>query len=376
MSGDPNFSSVSLLLHCDGTNGSAVFTDNSNNAFTVTANNGAVISTTTPKFGTGELQCGSSKYLSVPISAAGPLDLGSGDWTFELWLNPATVSASQIFAQMGTYPGNGFFIQQNPSGSVQCTIQGVSASVSSQPLTIGTYSHIALVQTGGTTRLFVDGVGTSDSHVTSAAFTTSVTIGEGLANSGIPSTGKIDEIRITKGLARYTTNFTPPASAFANGSGPTISVQPTPQSVTDPATATFSVTASGTAPVTYQWYRNNVSLGGGATSSSYTTPATSHAVDDGASYKVIVTDLYDSVTSNSVILSVASGASVFAAYTDPNKPFIPLELWLVMHSIRTIPGYNKGQRRTECYRAQAAGETWIRRDSATKQYYARRPKND
>jgi hypothetical protein len=85
---------------------------------------------------------------------------------------------------------------------------------------------------------------------------------------------------------------------------PAITMQPTDQGVTAPATATFSVTASGTAPLSYQWQENNSNIAG-ATSASYTTPPTSGA-DDGSTFDVVVTNSAGSATSNTVTLSVTT----------------------------------------------------------------------
>jgi hypothetical protein len=92
----------------------------------------------------------------------------------------------------------------------------------------------------------------------------------------------------------------PTPSAMA----PVISTQPSDQSVVVGNPATFSVTASGTAPLTYQWERNGTAISG-ATSSSYTTPATA-STDNGALFEVIVSDSAGSVTSSEVKLTVTA----------------------------------------------------------------------
>ncbi len=87
---------------------------------------------------------------------------------------------------------------------------------------------------------------------------------------------------------------------------PVISAQPTAQSVLTDATATFSVTASGTG-LSYQWQRNGTAIAG-ATAASYTTPPASH-VDQGAQYSVTVTNADGSVTSNAATLSLTASAN-------------------------------------------------------------------
>lgn len=95
---------------------------------------------------------------------------------------------------------------------------------------------------------------------------------------------------------------------------PSISTQPTSQTVNTGATATFSVTASGTAPLSYQWNKGGSAIPG-ATFAAYTTPATT-AGDNGSSFTVTVSNSAGSVTSSSAILTVQTLASTLA-YTDP-----------------------------------------------------------
>lgn len=94
-------------------------------------------------------------------------------------------------------------------------------------------------------------------------------------------------------------------------SDPVITLQPTDQTVTAPATATFTCGFSGaTWPGTIQWYKNSVAIGG-ATSTSYTTPATTGA-DDGTHFYAIGTDTGGSaqtITATLHVTSVASGNS-------------------------------------------------------------------
>lgn len=87
---------------------------------------------------------------------------------------------------------------------------------------------------------------------------------------------------------------------------PAISAQPTAQTVLAGAAATFTVTASGTAPLTYQWNKGGTAISG-ATAGSYTTPATSMA-DSGSSFTVTVSNAAGSVTSSAAILTVQAVA--------------------------------------------------------------------
>jgi hypothetical protein len=100
---------------------------------------------------------------------------------------------------------------------------------------------------------------------------------------------------------------------------PSITTQPTNQTVTVGQAATFSVVATGTAPLSYQWQKNNANIFG-ATSATYTTPATISA-DNSATFRVIVTNPVTSVTSNSATLTVnpigtSSGTDVTTYHND------------------------------------------------------------
>jgi hypothetical protein len=85
---------------------------------------------------------------------------------------------------------------------------------------------------------------------------------------------------------------------------PVITMQPADQSVTQGQTASFSVTASGTDPLTYQWGRNGVNITG-ANASVYTTPATLASTDNGAQYEVVISNGVGGATSRKATLTVA-----------------------------------------------------------------------
>ncbi|MFA5343554.1 MAG: hypothetical protein WC381_06290, partial [Kiritimatiellia bacterium] len=89
---------------------------------------------------------------------------------------------------------------------------------------------------------------------------------------------------------------------------PAIAVQPAGKAVTVGQTAAFSVTATGQAPLAYQWRKNGTNIAG-ATASSYTTPATV-AGDNGAKFSVVVTNTLGSATSANATLTVNSTAPV------------------------------------------------------------------
>jgi hypothetical protein len=91
----------------------------------------------------------------------------------------------------------------------------------------------------------------------------------------------------------------PPSSA------PTFTTQPASQAVAAGQQATFSATATGTAPISYQWQKNSTNISGGS-AATYTTPAVV-AGDSGATFRVIATNAAGSATSNAATLTVNTG---------------------------------------------------------------------
>jgi len=96
----------------------------------------------------------------------------------------------------------------------------------------------------------------------------------------------------------------------SSATAPSISSQPTGKTVAVGQTATFSVAASGSAPLNYQWQKSGTPISG-ATSSSYTTPATT-STDNGALFAVVVSNSIGKVTSGSATLTVNSAPSITA----------------------------------------------------------------
>ena len=88
---------------------------------------------------------------------------------------------------------------------------------------------------------------------------------------------------------------------------PTITTQPASQTVTAGQPAMFTVAASGTAPLSYQWQRNGINITG-ANSASYTTPATTTA-DSGATFQVVVGNTAGTATSKAATLTVSAVAA-------------------------------------------------------------------
>jgi hypothetical protein len=96
---------------------------------------------------------------------------------------------------------------------------------------------------------------------------------------------------------------------------PTITTQPASATVTAGQTASFSVVAAGTAPLSYQWRKNGTAISA-ATSSSYTTPSTT-ASDNGAQFAVVVSNAAGTATSSVATLTVNPAAAAPTITTQP-----------------------------------------------------------
>ena len=97
---------------------------------------------------------------------------------------------------------------------------------------------------------------------------------------------------------------------------PAITTHPSNASVNEGQTATFTVVASGSAPLTYQWQKNASAIAG-ATSATYTTPATATS-DDGSQFKVVVSNSAGSATSNPAMLNVSAASAVPSIAQQPS----------------------------------------------------------
>jgi len=216
--GDPYFSSVSLLLHMDGTNGSTTFTDNSSNSYAITKYGTAAVSTTQSKYGgaSGYFD-GSGARLGLSSTA---IDFGTGDFTAECWiyLNASPVTAGQIMGKH-VYGSSASWLFQINSSRILSFLwnNGVNILSTGTVLSLSQWQHIAVARSGSTIRIFVDGTQVASSAISyTFASSTEFTVGSSANdNASARLNANFDDIRLTK-TARYTSAFTPPTAAFPN----------------------------------------------------------------------------------------------------------------------------------------------------------------
>jgi len=228
---DSSFSSVVLLLHMDGSNGSTTFTDNSNSAHSITALGNAAISTAQSMFGgSSAVFDGTGDALSIPDSD--DWHLSTSDFTIECWIYPTSIPAIfTIASQRGTASNQNAWTLQwassVPGLQWQFSSDGLSSisrSFSSWTPSVNTWYHVAITKSSGAYRCFINGTQLGGTQTnTTAIYNSNKPLLIGAQNNSSTTTsltwpifGYIDEFRLTKGVARYTSAFTAPTAPFPN----------------------------------------------------------------------------------------------------------------------------------------------------------------
>ena len=211
------------LLHMDGSDGSTTFTDESGKTWT--ANGNAQIDTAQSKFGGASgLFDGSGDWLHTSDSE--DFNVGSGNFTIDFWLrrnvtgvqqyiagqNDSSASASSFSFVFYTVVADKIRFQVYSGG----TAYNIESTATISDTT--TWHHVAGVRDGNVLRLFIDGTQEGTVSVTGVTVnnsTNQISIGRTGEYNGGYLNGWIDEFRFSKGIARWTANFTPPTSAYA-----------------------------------------------------------------------------------------------------------------------------------------------------------------
>jgi len=220
---DPNFANVSLLLHGDGTNGSTTIIDSSSNSNSVTANNGAQISTTQSKFGGASIEFLSTANTGLSVTPSSVFQFGTGDWTVEAWIYQRSQTQYSTLFEVGNHANNDaitFTVGTNGFLAYSGGFYGPQTNT----FTLNTWQHTAVTRAGNLLYFFLNGtiVGNSGGYSFANNLTSTNTVSVAYpygfvptaSNSNYRFNGYIDDFRITKGVARYTSNFTPPTAPF------------------------------------------------------------------------------------------------------------------------------------------------------------------
>lgn len=280
---DSYFYSTSLLLHCDGPNGSTAVVDSSFAPKAMTVVGPAAISTAQGRFGGSSLHVGGTVGAAVQApEGTQSLMFGTGDFTVEAWVYASAAmqitNYPRLFA-VGYFQAQGCWslVYLKPNGGqlyLDLYTQGATAlGLPCGNLSDNTWSHVAFTRQGTTVRTFLNGVlqssGTSSVDL-SATYPFSI---GAESNFTLPFKGFYNEIRVTKGVARYVANFTPPSAKFPGaGVGADIATKRNPAPVSAPIPTILSGGSAGDTVVVQALPQQHIDIhwGGKGTIYGYT----------------------------------------------------------------------------------------------------------
>ncbi|MGE5371251.1 MAG: LamG domain-containing protein [Solirubrobacterales bacterium] len=208
-----------LLMHMDGADNGTVFSDEQGKPVTVSGNVKTV--TGVRQFGTASAYFdGAGDYLTLADSP--DWNFGSGDFTIDFWMNPSSAGPYMLVSKgAGTSQDSAEIQIQYASGAITTSVfyNGTGSSQISTPnlITAGTWHHVAVVRAGANLKVYIDGVAQASTSIGSYSLNTvasSLQIGLRTADNFQPYKGNLDELRISKGIARWSPVFTPPNEPY------------------------------------------------------------------------------------------------------------------------------------------------------------------
>jgi len=240
------------------------------------------------------LSSSNTSVASVPSSVT--VAAGATSASFTVSTNPVSTSTSVTIS--GSYSGTTQSATLTVTPPTLTSLTLSPSSVTGGSSSTGTVTLSAPAPSGGAV------VSLSSSNTGVAAVPASVTVPAGATSASFTvSTNPVATTTSVTISASYGgTTLTATLTVNPALVPPSITSQPASQTVTAGQTATFSVTASGTAPLSYQWSKNGTPISG-ANSSSYSTPPTTTS-DNGAQFVVVVSNAAGSATSNPATLTV------------------------------------------------------------------------
>jgi hypothetical protein len=240
------FANNVLLIHADATNNknNHTFIDSSSNNVTITRNGNATQGTFSPFSQTGWSNSfdGTGDYLTLSSNTA--LSLSTGDFTLEFWVYFNSVSADSGFVG-STGTGGYDFLWRTSTGLNIGRVNTAFDNTFAWSPTVGKWYHVAYCRSGTSLRAFIDGtqIGTTATNSTAYNSATTVVIG-GSSTSDRLLNGYISNLRMLKGTASYTANFTPPTAALTAISNTSLLTCQSNQFI-DNSSNNFSITRSG-----------------------------------------------------------------------------------------------------------------------------------
>ena len=284
-----------------------------------TATTATVAPSITTQPGSQTVTAGQTATFSVVAGGTAPLTY---QWrknggnisgaTAASYTTPATTT-SDSGSTFAVVVNNSAGTATSASATLTVNAAGVPPSITTQPgsqtVTAGQTATFSVVATGTTPMTYQwQKNGANISGATAASYTTPATT---TSDSG--STFAV----VVNNSAGTATSTAATLTVNAAAVPPSITTQPGSQTVTAGQTATFSVVAGGTAPLTYQWRKNGGNISG-ATAASYTTPATTTS-DSGSTFSVVVNNTAGTATSASATLTVNAAAVAPSITTQPGS---------------------------------------------------------
>ena len=209
-----------LLIHSDTNDGNTCFIDSSSSEHTLTAVGDPQHLTAQKKFGSTSM-CfdGGDDTISFPVeNVTTDFDFGTGAFTIDTWINFSDVTSTGWQTILGMGYSNGITVYWNDNNLVYVYLEGVGTTYAWTP-TIDTWYHLAVVRSGTDLKVYVNGVQIGTTITSSNDIIPNVTtayIGaQSISGPTLYFRGYLDEFRISKGIARWTDNFIPPARPYS-----------------------------------------------------------------------------------------------------------------------------------------------------------------
>ena len=218
---DPYWNNVVLSMNMNSS-------FNDEKLHTTTIFGGCEISSAEKKYGSGSGYFGGAGRVSTDASADFSFP---GDFTVEFWCKPthaADYSGYPALLSVGSY-SNGFLIRSGGGGASNASVIVNNVYMKTGPIiaALNVWNHIALTRQGSTVRLFINGVVSGTMTVTTTINSTAGAVHLfALASPSQYGKGYMDDLRITKGVARYTSGFTVPTEQLPSGPLTDISYDP------------------------------------------------------------------------------------------------------------------------------------------------------
>lgn len=211
-----------MLLHMDGSNGGTTFTDVAvGGALKTWAPTNAVTSTASAKFGPSSMLT-TAGFITTPDHP--DFTLGSSDFALDCWINfDGTSGFANILGQSdaaSNLNSQSIIIQRSSLGLLFVTLHDTAGQKSLTATTnfngSSGWNHFAAVRSGSAGRLYVNGVQEASTSLPNPMWdgTGAWSIGQIGAVTGSPSSFYFDEVRLSVGTARWTSNFTPPTGPY------------------------------------------------------------------------------------------------------------------------------------------------------------------